>query len=77
MENYKIYNLSKNLAKAKIRKCERCTDGDVVMELNGIWLCSTCGLKEIRHLLDEEIIAVNGIEREEEKMEKICMEDEL
>ena len=37
---------------------------------------AACGLKEIRSLRDEEIVSVNGIEREEEPVE-ISIEDEF
>lgn len=46
------------------------------MELNGIWFCSSCGLKAIKSLRDEDIISLNGIEREEELV-GIGMEDEF
>lgn len=75
MENYDTYQLTRDLSKTKLKKCERCTE-EAVMELNGIWLCSACGLKEIRSLRDEEIVSVNGIEREEEPVE-ISIENEF
>lgn len=74
-ENYEIYRLTKNLARTKVKKCERCPE-DAVMELNGIWFCPSCGLKEIKILRDEDIISLNGIEREEELV-GIGMEDEF
>lgn len=52
------------LSEATERKtCWNCKE-EAVMEINGIYLCAECGRKALEEFNDDDIVRINGIERQ-------------